>query len=408
MDNILSRRRFLAVSGATTVGVGAATVLGTSISLAAPGVPADGDVLVSVHLAGGADGLSLTPPLRDNAYYDVRPTIAVPQPGQEDGSLALTGNGRVGFSSGFEGTFGLHPAARSLYDGLWAAGKLAILPGAGLKGSTLSHGTSTNFHRKGSLSYLVPGTWIGRMVTAQGGDASIPSTGVADAAGNFSAIGKIAGYKEGVPLQDRISKLYAGGTDLVSTTARSAIRLGVQVGALEPGAQPGYPEDNQFSASFSELAQLLKRSPSFGIRAASLSAGFWDHHDNLRNNFPPLLGQLADAVQAFAEDTNGLDGITLVITTEFGRAVNENGAKGADHGEALTMLVAGGGIRGGVYGDDYVDSLRLPDGAHRASLPIGTDYRKPISEIIRKRVRLADTSAVFPDYTAIGPDLGIV
>ena len=137
INDTLTRRRFLAAGGATTLGLGAITALGTSVSLAAPGVPGDGDVLVLLDLSGAADGLSLTPPLQDSAYYDVRPTIAVRPPNQAGGSLPLSGNGRVSFSSGFDGAFGLHPAAKPIYDALWSTGKLAVVPGAGFKGSTL-------------------------------------------------------------------------------------------------------------------------------------------------------------------------------------------------------------------------------------------------------------------------------
>lgn len=411
MTNTLSRRRFLVASGTTTVGLGAMTALGTSISLAAPGVPSDGDVLVVLQLGGGADGLSLTPPIGMGSYYDVRPTIAIPAPGEANGVLPLSGNGRVRFSSGFDGAFGLHPAAKALHDGLWSAGKLAIFPGIGFKGSTLSHFTSANYHSKGTLSIHTPGTWLGRMVETQGGDPDIASLGIGDVDNNFSAIGQIASYKTGVPNQDAVASFYANGNDLIRSVGRRALAVGTAVGELADGIQPGYPEDNAFSARFSELAQILKRRPAFGVRAARFGGGFWDHHDNLgtatRGPFQGLVGQLATAIEAFARDTNGLEGITLVVTTEFGRTVNENGARGTDHGEALTMLVAGAGIRGGVYGDDYVESLALPNGASRASLPITTDYRKPLSEIVRKRVRLADTSAVFPDFTQTGADLGI-
>lgn len=412
MNPRLSRRHFLAASGATTVAVGAVTALGTSISLAAPGVPGDGDVLVVVNLGGGCDGLAMTPPLQDPSYYDVRPTVAVPRPGQANGALPLADNGRVRFSSGFEGAFGLNPAAQALHDGLWSAGRLAVFPGIGFPGSSLSHFTSSNFHRKGTLDLLIPGTWLGRMSNAQGGDGQIQATGVGDATDNFSVIGSMETYQGGLWNQDAIARLYSGGRDLVSSTGRTTLARAGEVGSLPAGHRPGYPETG-FGLRFSELAQVLKRRPAFGIKAAQFSYGNWDHHTNLgrpgdeRGNFHSQMKPLADALQAFADDTNGLDGIVVVITTEFGRTINENGAGGTDHGEGLTMLVAGGGIRGGVYGDDYVDSLTLPNGAARASLPIGTDYRKPLSEIIRKRVRLGDPSPVFPDFAQTGNDFGL-
>ncbi|MEM7340214.1 MAG: DUF1501 domain-containing protein [Actinomycetota bacterium] len=417
--NTLTRRTFLAGSGVATIG--AVTALGTSISLSAPGVPSDGDVLVQLFLPGGADGLALTPPLRDNSVFDLRPNIAIPQPGQANGSMELRGNGRVRFSSGFDGAFGLHPAAKALYDGLWADGKLAFIPGTGFKNTTFSHFTATWNNYRGSLSLAVGGGWLGRMTNAQGGPGPLPSvfdgggrTELAGGLGSMAVVGNIGHFQGGALRPGWKEALIAshGGQDTVSTMGRNLLALSGRIGALEAGATDGFADDH-WGRRFSELAQLLRADPALGIRAAGIHLGKWDHHENIglpgnpEGEFHAHTKSMADAVQAFANATNGLQGITLVVGTEFGRTTNENGNQGSDHGEGFTMMVAGGGIRGGVYGDDFADTLALPEGQRRGTVPIATDYRKPIAEVIRKRVKLNNISSVFPDFRQSGTDLGI-
>ncbi|MEM8924209.1 MAG: DUF1501 domain-containing protein [Actinomycetota bacterium] len=412
----INRRSFLAAGGAATLTI--ATGLGTG-AFAAPGVPLDGDVLVSLHLSGGADGLSLTPPLRDPAYYDLRPNIAIPAPGEANGALPLQANGTVSFSFGFDGAFGLHPAARAIHDGLWADGKLAIVPGAGFRGATASHFTATRNHNRGSLSLLTGGGWLGRLSNGQGGPGPLPLVdngggSTSGGLGRIRAIPSLDQFRGGVfrsDWRDALNASYAGA-DAVAGSGRFLLGVADRLGSLEGGIRDGYP-DTGWGRHFSELGSVLKADPTLGVRAASLRLGRWDHHENLGvpgntdAAFHTHVRQMSDALQAFADDTNGLDGIVVVITTEFGRTTNENGNQGTDHGQAYTMMVAGGAIKGGVYGDDFADSLALPSGRRRGSVPIMTDFRKPIAEVIRKRVKLADTSAAFPDFVQEGPDLGI-
>ncbi|MEM7271735.1 MAG: DUF1501 domain-containing protein [Actinomycetota bacterium] len=420
----LTRRNFLAATGVGTVGM--VTALGTSISFAAPGVPNDGDVLVVLFLRGGMDGLSLTPPITDPTYYDIRPTIAIPQPGQQNGALRLDSgsNQRARFSSGFDGAFGLHPAADALHKGIWADGRLALIPGAGFPGASFSHFKAMTNHFRGSLSTGVGGGWIGRMVNAQGGPGPVAAVNTESAAallrGASTSMGvvnsldsfRLNGFANAEAASGALAVAYGGG-DSLSAEGRNILSMSQRFQQLNNERRPMYAND-AYGRMFNELGTLLKASPTLGIRAAAIASGGWDHHRNLGRpgdtdgRFHSLVSSMANGIQAFAEDTNGLDGITLVVISEFGRTTNENGNVGTDHGQATTMLVAGAGVRGGVYGDDFAENLSLPPGKRRGAVPIMTDFRKPILEIARKRARLADTGSVFPSFTPAGADLGLV
>ncbi len=47
----------------------------------------------------------------------------------------------------------------------------------------------------------------------------------------------------------------------------------------------------------------------------------------------------------------------LVVTSEFGRRVAENGSQGTDHGAGGLAMAMGRGIRGGLYGDADLGNL---------------------------------------------------
>src|SRR5262245_15288467 len=81
--NELSRRQFLA--GTSQAALGATFIAPIfpewlpQVTLA-ESAQASRDVIVSIFLRGGADGLSLCVPFFDANYYAGRPNIAIPQP----------------------------------------------------------------------------------------------------------------------------------------------------------------------------------------------------------------------------------------------------------------------------------------------------------------------------------------
>ena len=76
--NELTRRDFLA--RATAAAIVAASPAWLPRVAYAQAEDTARDVIISIFLRGGADGLSLVPPHAENAYYALRPTINVPRP----------------------------------------------------------------------------------------------------------------------------------------------------------------------------------------------------------------------------------------------------------------------------------------------------------------------------------------
>src|SRR5207248_1203227 len=104
--NELSRRQFIA--GVTEVAA-AATVFTPIFPAWLPNVvlreseDSTRDVIVSIFLRGGADGLSLCVPFSDANYYTGRPTIAIPRPDSSASTRAIPLDNNFGFAQAMSG-----------------------------------------------------------------------------------------------------------------------------------------------------------------------------------------------------------------------------------------------------------------------------------------------------------------
>src|SRR5213593_2210943 len=84
-----------------------------------------GKVLICLFQRGAADALNVVVPFGEQAYYRLRPTIAIPRP-----TLA-TQNGAVDL----DGFFGLHPSLAP-FKSLWTQGLLAPVHAVGSPSNT--------------------------------------------------------------------------------------------------------------------------------------------------------------------------------------------------------------------------------------------------------------------------------
>jgi hypothetical protein len=114
--------------------------------------------------------------------------------------------------------------------------------------------------------------------------------------------------------------------------------------------------------SFATNCLLARRLVERGVRFVNVVHASWDHHSNLDNELSFCAGMSDQPVAALIKDlkTRGLLDETLIVWCgEFGRTPlgeNRGGSKnvtGRDHHpNAFTVLLAGGGIKGGqVYGE---------------------------------------------------------
>jgi uncharacterized protein (DUF1501 family) len=95
-----------------------------------------------------------------------------------------------------------------------------------------------------------------------------------------------------------------------------------------------------------------------------------------------LLNNVAASIAAFTKDMKAKgygDKVTVMCFSEFGRRVNQNNSGGTDHGAAGPMFVAGGKVKGGVYGE-YPSLANLDDGDLRYT----TDFRRVHATLLDK------------------------
>ena len=104
---------------------------------------ATSDAVIVIFLRGGADGLSLIPPIGDDDYYRTRPGLAI----DERDAIPL------------DGLFGLHPRLASL-ESLYRDGHLAVIPAVGSNSDTRSHFEAQDIVEGGGED--VAGGWLGR------------------------------------------------------------------------------------------------------------------------------------------------------------------------------------------------------------------------------------------------------
>ena len=126
-----TRRQFLRGCSAAIAALSGAHVTGLGFppAIARPAGPAADtqEILLTIFLRGGIDGLNLVVPYNEAEYYTNRPEIAIAPPSAaENSSLDL------------DGQFGLHPAAAALQT-LYQNGNLAVSHAAGLNSNTRSH-----------------------------------------------------------------------------------------------------------------------------------------------------------------------------------------------------------------------------------------------------------------------------
>jgi uncharacterized protein (DUF1501 family) len=140
----------------------------------------------------------------------------------------------------------------------------------------------------------------------------------------------------------------------VNGTTRSALNTidrVATVAAYRPSVT--YPTSG-FGQALRAVAGAMNRG--IGTKVFWVQTGGYDTHAGQGVNvggYFNLMGTLDDGLKAFHDDLQqqGLLGSTLVLVyTEFGRRVFENGSQGTDHGAGGVMMLMGGGVRGGLHG----------------------------------------------------------
>lgn len=395
-SHTIDRRGFCRALG---LGAGALPLLGSRLGWAAEG-DASGDTLVVIFQRGAMDGLNAVVPYTESNYYARRPTIAIPAP-----------NGSAESAIDLNGQFGLHPALAPLKP-LYDAGDLALVHAAGLTVPSRSHFDAQDFMER---AWLAQGTvfdgWLNRTLAVLGGEATFRAVGMGTAVSRslsgpqpvvgmsgIDGFGIDSQFQRADQLQAQVLASFDGPSFVDSTGQRAFAAVNELSSSSAPlldvDNDAAYP-DGAFGQRLRDLAALIKAG--LGVQVATVDIGGWDHHNNEAQELPPLLTELAEGLAAFHADLGpSMSRVSVVVMTEFGRRVAENGSRGTDHGRGGVMFALGGGVQGGqVYGD----WPGLADGQlESGDLRVTTDYRAVLAEMLARRSGISDVSSIFPGF----------
>ena len=162
---------------------------------------------------------------------------------------------------------------------------------------------------------------------------------------------------------------------------------------------------------FGAEAQRIGRLMAQGYNLGFVDVGGWDTHVNqggVKGELATRLGKLGDGLaQLPAAMGPAWRDTTVVVISEFGRTVRQNGNRGTDHGHGTVYWVLGGGVRGGrVLGEQVpVDAAHL---FQNRDLPVLNEYRAVLGGLFARQfgLRPAQLAKVFD---GVAPrDLGLI
>jgi uncharacterized protein (DUF1501 family) len=153
-----------------------------------------------------------------------------------------------------------------------------------------------------------------------------------------------------------------------------------------------YGSGGGLGGNLQRVAALIAAQMPTRLYYVTYSGNNFDTHVQQADLHTRLLMYTADAVRGFMEDINRIgraDDVAIMIFTEFGRRVEENGSLGTDHGTATPMFVLGKGVKGGFYGR-HPSLTDLDDG----NMKMTTDFRRVYATMIEEWLGCREAQAI--------------
>jgi uncharacterized protein (DUF1501 family) len=400
---MLTRRVFLRGSALVMAGVGAAPAW---LARAAEATQGKKKILIAIFQRGAADGLNIVAPFSEKRYYELRPSIAVPMPGGQNGSIDLDGH------------FALHPQLQPL-KALWDKQQLAVIHATGSPDPSRSHFDAQDYMESGTPGKTTEDGWLNRALNPAGPQTS-PVRAIAAGAqlprtlrGNRAAIAVSDSqqYQMGNEVSSNIlESMYATTKDQqlsrTGNDAFAALKIIRNMNQqFNQATNQQYLQGGELGRGLQQIARLIKAD--VGVETAFAEMGGWDHHVNEVGQMGNQLRQFSSALAAFHQDMGDkMEDIVMVTMSEFGRTAQENGDNGTDHGHGNVMMVLGGPVKGGkVYG--RWPGLAVEQLNEGRDLAVTTDFRDVLSEIVGGHLGQKNLAEVFPGFKRSEP-LGLL
>ena len=349
-------------------------------------------VLVVLQLSGGNDGLNTIIPYTNPLYNDNRPAVRVP----DDQVLQI--NDTIGFNPA------MAPMKR-LYD----EGKLAIIQGIGYPSPSRSHFRSMDIWHTCEPEKVGDEGWLGRAISeldptkenvltgvnfGRGLPRAMAAPGVPVASvGNLESYGVLTGIEieeQRAKALDVFSRVYSPMIgqgpvlDYFAHTGLDALK-GADILSTAPESYSSTIEYGSDSVAqyMRNIAQV--HLANLGTRVMYTTAPYnsFDTHAGELANHTKLWSETSNAVADFYDDLkehNASDNVVLLVFTEFGRRVHDNGS-GTDHGAGGVAFVIGDAVKGGLYGEyPSLEANKLNEG----DLAFNNDFRGLYATLLEK------------------------
>lgn len=390
---LLTRRNLLGV----TAGLFSAAFLPGSADAAG----ADEPRLLVVVLRGGLDGLSTIIPSGDLDYFSARGDLAIPE-----GELI-----------GLDSFFSLHPKLKT-FGALYQSGQASAVHAIAPPLRTRSH-----FDCQDNLESGLPGRsrtasgWMNRLLAALPTGAPVRVRGAVEVGEGplmLRGAAPVLGWSPSALTHLADPTLY-----LVRSLYRSidkplydALQTGLKAQQFAEGLGKDPEEMSDLLKAFRGAGRLL--GAETGPRLAVLSVQGFDTHTDEGGTTGMLADKLTELDQglaAFKTSVGAAWGRTVVLmVSEFGRTVFNNGNKGSDHGVGTVALMAGGAVKGGKVLGAW-PGLAKSDLYEGRDLRATTDLRSLFKGVLREHLAVPDTiinTTVFPSSAAAPPLKGLI
>ena len=364
--------------------------------------------LVVVQLSGGNDYLNSVVPYNDPLYIDNRPRIRI----TEERALPLDDN------------YGWNPGMGPVKD-LYDEGKVAIIHGIGYPVPNRSHFRSMDIWHTAEPTKVGDQGWLGQalremdpqgenVVGAVNFSAGLPralvSPGVPVASvtnlDNYGLLNDIDDVDQRSDALEVFANMYTQAIgsgpvmDFLSKTGLDALR-GADI--LQTAPQK-YSSDVEYGAdsygqSMRGVAQVLLAD--VGTRICYTQHGSFDTHTNEVALQEKLLTDVSGGIYDLYTDLkrhNAADDVLMLVFTEFGRRVKDNG-NGSDHGSGGVSFLIGDGVQGGHYGEyPSLEADKLVEG----DLAFNYDFRGLYTEILEDWLEVDAKPIVKGTYEKMG------
>ena len=360
-------------------------------------------VVVILQLSGANDPLNTIVPYTNPYYRDNRPKVGIP----EDQVIPI--NEELGFNPN------MGPVQK-----LYEEGKVAIVHGIGYENSPRSHFRSMDIWHTCEPDKVGTEGWLGKVIRDLDPKGSnvltgvnfgqglpralalrgVPVTSVSDLAsyGVLSEIPGISSERERDRMLDLFARIYAPtiGTgpvmDYLSHTGQNVLD-GADIIRVAPETYSSSIEyaDTPIARSLKSVAQV--HLANLGTQIFYTQHGSFDTHFNQLPQHTRLWTDVGRAIGDFYSDLqehNASDNVIMVLFTEFGRRVKDNGT-GTDHGAGGIAFVIGDQVKGGMY-NEY-PSLK-PEHLTQGDLEPNYDFRGFYSTVIERWLGLDPVSVV--------------